>query len=102
MRTNNAQPINKQRLTNHAVVEMIDDLVATYYTHPEDRITIGGWVDWLNECGAGYDISAEDLEGFGYKRALELYANKLEHKGEIASWTWNANYNIMYLRQYES
>lgn len=101
METSKAQPINKKRLANYSIVELIKDLAAVYYTHPEDRITIGGWIDWLNACAANYDISGEDLHEFGYERALELYASQLQYKDEIADWTWNANYNIMYLKQKE-
>lgn len=101
MRTNTEQPINPVRLTNYTIVGMLNDLVNVYYTHPEEKITIGGWTDYLAECAAGYNISREDLKVFGYERALELYCSKLVYKGEIASWTWNANYNVMYLKQKE-
>lgn len=101
MRTNIEQPINKERLTNHTIVGMLNDLVNVYYTHPEEKITIGGWTDWLAECAAEYGITREDLKEFGYERALELYGSRLVYLGEIADWDWNDNYNIVYLKQEE-
>ena len=101
MRTNREQPINKKRLANYSIVELIKDLADAYYTHPEDRITLGSWTDWLNACAVNYDISRDDLHKFGYERALVLYASQLLYQDEIADWDWNANRNIMYLKQKE-
>ena len=83
-----------QELEN-AIREMIRDLASVFYVHPEERIVIGGWADFLAECAAGYDISREDLRDFGYERALELYCMYLMEAGEIEDWDWdgpNQNY----------
>ena len=96
-----AQPIKPERLTSYTIAGVLNDLADTYYTHPEDRITIGSWTDCLAECAAEYGITREDLKEFGYERALELYCSRLVYMGEIADWDWNANYDIVYLKQEE-
>lgn len=96
-----AQPIKPERLTSYTIAGVLNDLADAYYTHPEERITLGSWADWLAECAAEYGITREDLKEFGYERALELYCSRLVYLGEIADWDWNANYDIVYLKQEE-
>ena len=83
------------------IKDMIKDLAGIYYTHPEEKILLCYWADYLNECASGYDISSEDLSEFSYRRAMELYCMYLVEAGEIEDWDWDDNHNIVYLKQEE-
>ena len=78
-----------------SIKEMIKDLADLYYLDQETRVDYCGWLDYLADCGVGYDISREDLSEFGTRRAMELYCMYLVEAGEIEDWDWdgpNQNY----------
>ena len=79
----------------NSIKEMIKDLADLYYLNQETRVDYCGWLDYLADCGVGYDISREDLSEFGTRRAMELYCMYLVEAGEIEDWDWdgpNQNY----------